>query len=306
MSTSHNIGPPPGSIMSYLGSSDPDGWVLCDGVARTDNSDSRYNKLNTLGIGSGGSGTSNYTPPDLRGKFLYSATSTGSTLLTTGGATSFTIATANLPSHTHSGTTASGGSTSHTHTATVTDPQHTHSGTTASGGSTSHTHTATVTDPQHTHTGTTASGGQTAHTHTATSTDAGHSHYFPNDHGHDDYNFTSATATTGSDTSSQGSDNLYVSTGKASITTTVAAADISHTHTFTTGSSATGITVANAAVDISHTHTITTGQSATGITVANTSVDISHTHTFTTDSTGQGQALSYMPPYTTVNYIIKY
>lgn len=62
--------PPPGSIMAYLGTSDPNGWVICDGVTRTNNSDYRYNNLNTLGIGSGGSGTTNYTPPNFKGSFL--------------------------------------------------------------------------------------------------------------------------------------------------------------------------------------------------------------------------------------------
>ena len=45
---SHSIGPPPGSIVSYLGTTDPDGWIICNGTTRTDNSDSRYNKLNAL------------------------------------------------------------------------------------------------------------------------------------------------------------------------------------------------------------------------------------------------------------------
>ena len=61
---------PTGSILAYFGTSDPVGWVICDGTARADNSDSKYNALYTLSIGSGGSGTTNYTPPDLRGSFL--------------------------------------------------------------------------------------------------------------------------------------------------------------------------------------------------------------------------------------------
>jgi hypothetical protein len=67
---------PPGAIMSYVNptsSADPSGWVICDGVTRTNNSDSRYNNLASLGIGSGGSGTSNYTPPNLKGAFLRGA-----------------------------------------------------------------------------------------------------------------------------------------------------------------------------------------------------------------------------------------
>jgi hypothetical protein len=65
--TSVSIAPPPGSIMAYLGSNDPDGWVICDGVART-NTNERYNNLITMGIGSSIGG--NYTPPNYKGAFL--------------------------------------------------------------------------------------------------------------------------------------------------------------------------------------------------------------------------------------------
>lgn len=65
-----NVGVPAGSIVAYLGTTDPSGWVICDGTARTNNSDNRYNRLNALSIGTGGSGTTSYTPPDLRGSFL--------------------------------------------------------------------------------------------------------------------------------------------------------------------------------------------------------------------------------------------
>jgi hypothetical protein len=61
---------PTGSLSAYVASSDPIGWVICDGVVRTNNSDGKYNNLASLGIGTGGSGTSNYTPPNLKGSFL--------------------------------------------------------------------------------------------------------------------------------------------------------------------------------------------------------------------------------------------
>jgi len=64
---------PTGTVCSYLGTTDPTGWVICDGTARTDNTDGKYNSLNSLGIGTGGGGTSNYTPPDFRGAFLRGA-----------------------------------------------------------------------------------------------------------------------------------------------------------------------------------------------------------------------------------------
>ena len=59
--------PPPCSIMAFLGTIDPDGWVICDGVQRS-NSDGRYNNLIAQSIGSVNS--SMYTPPNYKGAFL--------------------------------------------------------------------------------------------------------------------------------------------------------------------------------------------------------------------------------------------
>lgn len=60
-----SISPPPGSIIAYLGSSDPDGWVILDGLPR--DNDGRYNNLINMSIG--GSGAT-YTPPNYKGAFL--------------------------------------------------------------------------------------------------------------------------------------------------------------------------------------------------------------------------------------------
>jgi microcystin-dependent protein len=91
---------PPGSIMQYMGTSDPDGWIICDGKERTNNSDGRYNSLYNLGIGSGGSGTSNYTPPNLANYFLLGAQN--NQVGVTGGSSSVQLTSANLPAHNHS------------------------------------------------------------------------------------------------------------------------------------------------------------------------------------------------------------
>jgi hypothetical protein len=61
-----SISPPPGSIIAYLGSSDPDGWVILDGVSRVN--DGRYNNLINMSIGS--LSGANYTPPNYKGAFL--------------------------------------------------------------------------------------------------------------------------------------------------------------------------------------------------------------------------------------------
>ena len=77
MSYFNDILPKTGTISAYLGTNDPPGWIIMNGVARTNNADGRYNALNALGIGTGGSGTSTYTPPDYRGAFLRGCNTAG-------------------------------------------------------------------------------------------------------------------------------------------------------------------------------------------------------------------------------------
>lgn len=90
---------PSGLISLWSGSiaSIPSGWYLCNGANGT---------------------------PDLRDRFVVGAGSTYA-VGATGGATTQTLITANLPAHTHtvSGTTGAGGAHSHT----ITDPGHYHS-----------------------------------------------------------------------------------------------------------------------------------------------------------------------------------
>ena len=83
-----SVVPPIGSIMSYLGTTSPDGWIICDGEP-VYNTDSKYQELIDMGIGSV-SGTNYYTPPDLKGRFLYGTNSVGN-LQTTGGESSINL-----------------------------------------------------------------------------------------------------------------------------------------------------------------------------------------------------------------------
>lgn len=104
---------PAGVILLWSGSiaSIPTGWLLCNGTSGT---------------------------PDLRDRFVVGAGSTYA-VGATGGATSVTLATTNLPSHTHSisatGTTGTE-SNGHTHSGTTdgTDINHTHYFSAQSGG----------------------------------------------------------------------------------------------------------------------------------------------------------------------------
>ena len=119
-----SVVPPIGSIMAYLGTTSPDGWILCNGMA-VNNTDSKYQELINMGIGS--ESGDNYTPPNLNGYFLQQ---TGSTVGDTGGNSTATLSEANMPSHTH----------------TVTIPDHTHEITVNE-----HTHSITASDSGHTH-----------------------------------------------------------------------------------------------------------------------------------------------------------
>jgi microcystin-dependent protein len=129
---------PPGSIMPYIGTSDPDGWIICNGVLRT-STDSRYAALSVL---LGGNANS-ITPPDLRSRFLR-GNSTVSTI-SNGGSDSVTLTTVNIPSHSH-GITMNGGS--HTHNNTCSASAHNHAITVTE---TPHKHNDALVDPGHSH-----------------------------------------------------------------------------------------------------------------------------------------------------------
>jgi hypothetical protein len=103
---------PVGGIIMWSGSiaSIPSGWLLCNGTSGT---------------------------PDLRDRFIVGAGSTYA-VNATGGFATYSLSTAQLPSHTHTGTTA------------TVDINHTHSGSTGAM-SANNTHSHSISDPGHTH-----------------------------------------------------------------------------------------------------------------------------------------------------------
>ncbi len=70
---------PSGSIIAYFINTaiDPSGWVIMNGINRTDGENGKYNNLINLGIGSGIL-NGNYTPPNYNGAFLRGSGSSGS------------------------------------------------------------------------------------------------------------------------------------------------------------------------------------------------------------------------------------
>lgn len=116
----------PGTISAFGGTDIPVGWLLCDGAAINR---AAFNILfSVIGTTWGpGDNSTTFNIPDLQDRFLVGA-GLVKPLGHTGGASSLSITTANLPAHSH----------------TITDPGHIHS----------------ITDPGHFHTdGTNASDG---------------------------------------------------------------------------------------------------------------------------------------------------
>ena len=69
--------------MAFLGTIDPSGWVICDGLDANNgysrsNADGRYNNLIVAGIGTGTANSGNYTPPNYKGAFLRGIGNSGS------------------------------------------------------------------------------------------------------------------------------------------------------------------------------------------------------------------------------------
>jgi microcystin-dependent protein len=150
---------PVGAIMPYAGTTAPTGWLFCNG---SNISRSTYATLfSAIGTTYGaGDGSTTFSLPNLISRYLSGASTMGSSpstgVGTTSGATTVTLETANLPSHSHdAGTLSAGTHAAHNHA----------SGTIATGLSDlSHTH-----DIGHDHADSTT-GNDGVHSHTIRST----------------------------------------------------------------------------------------------------------------------------------------
>ena len=97
-----DVAPPTGTIIIYAGTSDPVGWIICNGreVSRID-----YVKLfNVISTSyGGGNGSTTFNLPDLRSKVIRGreANLTNSINNTINGNDSVTLTINNMPSHTH-------------------------------------------------------------------------------------------------------------------------------------------------------------------------------------------------------------
>jgi microcystin-dependent protein len=92
---------PVGSVMSFLGTSDPVGWVICDGDYRY-NTAGKFVRLDLEGIGYYDATNDRYLPPNLQGRFLYGSSDI-TQVLQSGGSntTSVQLTVSHLPTHSH-------------------------------------------------------------------------------------------------------------------------------------------------------------------------------------------------------------
>lgn len=232
---------PPGVGMDYWGTAAPLGWVFAYGQVEAAADVPRL--VSVFGSTYGGNGTTTIGIPDKRGRVsagkdnmggvaanrLTSAGAgfDGTVLGAAGGAQTVALATANVPSHTHSATTGTQ-SANHTHTGT--------SGT----QSANHTHTTTTgtESADHSHSGTTGT------------VSADHSHN-PTVNGNAAWAYDILTNANNAPTPGPFDLNPLANSG---IT-------VNHTHSFTSGgrSAAHTHTGTSGTESANHTHTTTTG-----------------------------------------------
>lgn len=264
-------GVPAGVIVMWSGTNAniPSGWALCDGTNST---------------------------PDLTDRFILGRAAASNTN-TTGGSNTVTLATTNLPSHTHSfsANATTGGGGGHTPAGNLSNSgNHTHGvGNLATSTAGAHTHTLsgnTSNAGSHSHSGSTSNTG--SHSHNVVvrmlnqSQNSGQQGIFGQ--GLRETSPTNITAGYTSNTGAHSHNFNTNSSGAHSHTlsgNTTSAGD--HTHTMSGNTAAGG----------DHTHNFT------GTAVAN------HTHSVsvsgTTGSTGSGTALTTTPKYFTLAYIMK-
>jgi microcystin-dependent protein len=263
---------PAGSIQMWATGTAPTGYVLCNGAAI---SRTAYPILfgvigTTFGVGDG---STTFNVPNYQGYMPIGAQTGVYNLASNGGSATTTLATANLPTHTH---TFNGGTSSEN-----TGHTHNFSGGT-SANNTGHVHNF----------GTNTGYMNSNNVHSHSISDPGHSHGYRLDE-------NGASIAIVGNQGNVGGLTLGEGTGTAGSIST------------TTQSATTGISVNS--VDINHTHYVsgTTGDISNNHnhTYSGTTADISnnHNHTFsgTTDGTGSGTAFNNLPPYLAISFIIK-
>jgi hypothetical protein len=284
-------GIPQGGIIMWSGTnaSIPAGWALCDGTNGT---------------------------PDLTDRFILSVSSSAEDPGAMGGTHSYSLTAAQLPAHSHTGTTSSDGSHLHTEgslvNSTVTDHSHALTGASAnSAGSHSHALTAAsaASAGSHSHALTAASTSSAgSHSHTgSTSSESGHEHWV---RGNDSFSGGGNTFETDNSTNSQAR-QTYGNTGHSHSLTT--STDGSHSHSLSGSTDAAGSHShsLSGSTDAAgnHTHSLNGNTDAAGNHThsisGSTSTGGVHAHTFTTSTEGTGSTVDNRPLFYKLAFIMK-
>ena len=243
-------GIPAGGIIMWSGSvaNIPSGWYLCNG---------------------------SYGTPDLRDRFVIGAGSSYNPGAT-GGATSVTLSTSNMPSHSHTGASHSHTIGSHSHTVSShshTIGSHTHTFSSLVNGYTS------IQSDNHYHTANTGSAGAHSHTYSRLNSQTSYTRGIPIGSG------GAAGSSFGTyTTDSAGAHTHYVETG-----------GVSDNHDHTLNATVNGTTGASSGSTSSEDPgTSSNGSGSTGSGGSGS-----------TGSTGSGSAVSTMPPYYALCFIMK-
>lgn len=288
--------PPVGSIIAFAGTVSPNTqqFLLCYGqpVSRS-TYPLLFSQVGT--IFGAGDGSTTFNVPDLRGRAIVGLDTMGGSaanILTAAnalghraGSATHTLTAQEMPIHSHTGATASGGV--HTHTGSATSAG-SHSHVVDSGGD--HTHT-TVAVGSHTHT--MSATGEHTHAGSYVVANGNHTHQMVTGASGSGGAVSNVLAPTGFQTLIEG----YIqTTGSHTHGLSIVSegyhnhsifGDGAHSHTVNSG----GAHTHNSQTAGSHNHTVSIDQSA------------AHTHTVTAD--GGGQAHNNVQPYMALSYLIR-
>jgi microcystin-dependent protein len=269
---------PSGSIAMWESLVPPTGWVVCDGANGT---------------------------PDLRDRFILGAGSTYNPGQT-GGSTTTSLVSDNLPGHTHTFTTSQDGSHNHV-VQTQPGGNHTHVITFQSGGLHSHaapigsaglhTHPISMGDHTHNH-GLARHGNGNNHTHSLANDrvallQPANSGNTPRETNYDAHEPNILSQYQRWQPRGQHNHNFGTNASGDHLHTLTVSSAGSHTHTFNVQAAST------------HTHNLTTGQTGSHLHPISCASANLHEHTGTTQSTGDGTALNIIPSYYVLVYIMK-